>query len=162
MSKTNAVASQIIGQAVANAVSGERGHMQVAFPVTGDKELDFISAVIVLANELKLEPCHAERGCDYLKARFHSMVIDLSKATMQSYQQQQLSAMANSAGFQYGQLANSLSQKNNLGAFDMPAVYDPAICMEDPKEAVKSFGSIMDTIKAQWQKQKNAHLHHGR
>lgn len=121
------MSNPITTQAAVNALTGEKGMMQVQFPITGDKELDFMSAVLVLANALQLEPCDSERACAYLTKRFNSMVIDLSNICSPAVQQtgQYVSTgsgnMAGLPGVQY---------------VDQKPLYDPDI-LDDSTDATK-------------------------
>jgi hypothetical protein len=54
----------------ANAISGERSTATVTFPITGDQELDAVSAILWALNDSKVSGEVAVRVLTYLVGRF--------------------------------------------------------------------------------------------
>lgn len=66
-------------QATANVLADERGAMNVLVVVTGDTEIDLISAVTSIAERLHCTFAECERVCEYLRNRYHDKREALDK-----------------------------------------------------------------------------------
>ena len=72
---------KIQSQAASNAFTGERAFKQVFYPDSGDRELNFLTAVLVAGREENLTPAALERLCHYLVERYrHSAVEEAIKS----------------------------------------------------------------------------------
>ncbi len=67
--------------AVANALSGERTHRTFSIPITGDNELDFMSALCAIVNEMAAKPIDPQRVLQWFfqrTANLHKLPVMLA------------------------------------------------------------------------------------